>query len=110
MFDKELEVRRHHANDRIRVSAQRYGLADDVGDAAEASLPEAVTEDHNSRRVRNCILIGERAAARRDHAESWKEISRHDLGGEFFRIIHPGQVEALLEEAGHLLEGLTLVL
>src|SRR6185437_16562150 len=46
----ELEIRREHADDDVRVAIENDGLVEDVIAAAVAVLPGRVREDHGTRR------------------------------------------------------------
>ena len=67
---RQAERRRHHADDRARAAVDLNRSADDVGGAAEAPLPQAVTDhDHIARAARG-IRRRERAAEHRRRCAS----------------------------------------
>ena len=70
----EVERRRQDADDPDRVVVQRQRLADDVGAAAEAALPEGMAQDRDRRRVEAALVGGEVAAERQGDAKQLEEI------------------------------------
>jgi hypothetical protein len=46
-FGKEFEARRRHPDDGVAPLIERYGLPDDLRVCAEATLPEAVTDERD---------------------------------------------------------------
>jgi hypothetical protein len=52
------KARRQHTDHRVALIRQPQGLADDIQLAAEAPLPEAVTDNDRTRRAVAIILFG----------------------------------------------------
>ncbi len=52
----EIEVRADDADHFVRIAAQQNRLADDVGIAAEPPLPQAITDDRDTRAARQILL------------------------------------------------------
>ena len=80
------ETGRHHADDRVRLAAQRDRSPDRAGVAVEQAHPEAMAEDRGGRAVRPILVGGEFAAARGRDAEHAKEAGRHALLRHVLRV------------------------
>ena len=83
---EELKSGRHHANHGVFFVVEENILPDNVARAAEASLPQSMAEDGDSI-CAGLILIRQKNAAEGGlHAQQWKEIGRHAVSLDFFRL------------------------
>src|SRR5581483_6431399 len=69
----EVKARRQHADNFVALGVDRNPLTDDVGVGAEAPLPEAVTEDDETRPARQVFAFAEEATETRFDAEQREE-------------------------------------
>jgi hypothetical protein len=80
------KVRGRDADDRERLTVQQDRVAEDVAAAAEATLPEAMTDHrHGMRPRRHVVGPRQRAAHRRGDAQELEEVAgdddaRHEIG------------------------------
>jgi hypothetical protein len=71
------EVFRHHADDGVALVVECYRLADDVRIAAEALLPETVTDDRDWRGAGLIVGFGKVAAQLRSRTHHFEIAGRH---------------------------------
>src|SRR5215207_6124887 len=88
---RELEVGRHHADDRVRLAVERERPPDDPGVRAEAPLPERVAQQDNLVRAGPVLLGGERAAVSRRDAEQLEEVRVDALPVDALGLARAGQ-------------------
>ena len=74
---REMGPRRHDSNHGLRLGIQRDDSADDVGVAAEMSLPEFVAQEHDVVFAESILLRQEVAAQDRLHSEESEDVGRH---------------------------------
>jgi len=105
------EVERpQHADDRVRLAAERDALAHDMGIRAEARFPQAAIDDGDAWTVGRVFFRRERAAQDDRRAGQLEEVSRHAAGLELLRerpagvVHHPAGVERrhVLDDVGLL--------
>ena len=101
-----MKAGRHHADDGVSFVVEKNILTDDVGRAAEAGLPQTITEDNSSIRAGPILLRQEGAAQNRLHAEQRKKICAHAVSLDFFRFTAANQVEAAPVHRRHILKAL----
>src|SRR5262245_9190850 len=90
----ELEMRRHHADDRIRLRVERQALPDDPGVAIEAPLPQAMTEHDHALGLRAVFLGGEDAPQSRGDPEQREQACRNTHTLDPLRLATPSQAHA----------------
>ena len=93
---REVEGRRHHADDRERTAAKRIHverLADDRRIAPETRLPEAVADDDRAPAARSVIVPVQRSSERRRDAHDGKESRRRVRALNTFAAVAAGHVE-----------------
>jgi hypothetical protein len=96
------------ANDREGHAVQRERLADDIGIAAEAALPEAVADDRDRRGLE--IFVGmERAPAREVGAEKREVIAGDDLKNDLLRRGPAAPIDLRKGHRRHLGEDVILI-
>ena len=101
------EARRGDAHDRVRDVTQLDGLLEDVGAAAEAALPEPVTQHHHRVRALRLVLFGEKAASQlRLDSEQVEVVGRRHLAHDEGRATLARQDPAHHGVGGHVAEGL----
>jgi hypothetical protein len=83
--DWKYEAARQHADDLPARLVQSNRLADDVGRAAEAALPEAVAEHHDAVAV-DLLAGGEGAAQQRRDADRREEVPADLVGARIGRL------------------------
>src|SRR5262245_10291903 len=105
----EPEMRRHHADDRIRMGVERQSLPDDAGVAAEAPLPQRMTENDHALGLRAVFLWSENAPQRWWDAKQWEQACRNALSLNPLRLATPGQAHAVIPEGGDLREDAILL-
>ena len=101
----EHQPARHHADDRRRLAANPDCPLQDVRIAAEAALPEAVTDDRHPRASRPELLTREAPAERRRHAEDRQGIVEQEPGEHALGHIAPGDVPVAEVERRNVREG-----
>ena len=101
---REIERRRHHAEDAVRLAAQSDVAPDDGSIGAEAARPQAMAE-HDHLLFAGLVLGGrERPAERRLHAEDVEEPGRDACAGHALRGSLVREVEARILRGGELAE------
>src|SRR5262245_5864907 len=105
----EPEMRGHHADDRIRTIVERQALPDDAGIAAEAPLPQAVTEHDYCLSLGAVFLLREDAPQRGGDTEQREQAGRNAHALDPLRLATSGQAQARAPEGGDLREDLILI-
>ena len=100
----EQQPARHHADDRRRGASDSDRPLQDVGVAAEAALPQTVTDDRDARASRPELLAREAAAERRRHAEDRQRIVEQQRREHAFRDVPAGDVAVAEVERGEIRE------
>src|SRR4051794_22189300 len=90
-----LKTFRHHANHCVALAVEREGLIDDALFTAKASLPQAVTQDHDGITARLVFVIGVEPAHRGIHAQGREKISGHLRSRNAFGFTETGEVIAV---------------
>src|SRR6185437_1589830 len=72
---REHKLARQHANNRVSVAVQAYGVADDVGSPAETLLPRAPRQNGDLRAPRLVFARNKVASQNHAHAQRAKESS-----------------------------------
>ena len=69
---------RHYTNHGARHSVERNGLVDNLGVAAETTLPQTMRENGNRVLTRLIFVVGKASAQRRFHSQDIQEISGNE--------------------------------
>ena len=96
----KVHARVEHANHRVRIAAERDGLADDVGIAVEASRPHLIAEHDGLVAVGPILFSAERASPEDWRAEEPEEICRDAARSELFGKRSAGVVDDAGVERG----------
>ena len=73
---REEDAWRHHSNDRMRLSIERYALADDVWNPAKLALPKFVAEEDDVMIAERLLLRAKVAAEHGPDSEQRKNVGR----------------------------------
>jgi Bacterial protein of unknown function (DUF839) len=101
-FLNELKTGRHDADNLSAASVERQRLADDSRVAAEASLPESVTEDRHKRSSGPVLFRCERPPQLRCYAERRKQVGCHPQGIELLRFASSRQIYSPADESDQI--------
>ena len=92
---RKAEAGRHHADDLVRLAAERDAPPDDGCRSAELALPEIVAEhDQLVVRAAHHLFVARNAADFRRDAERVPEPRRDERGGDALRLADAGEVGA----------------
>ena len=100
---RRIEVRRHHADHDVRISAQRNRFADDAAVGGESARPPSVREHRDVRTIRAIFLRGEGAPDQRCAAQQTKERSTHLPRVHLLRQIRARVVDEHVPESSSVL-------
>jgi hypothetical protein len=84
VVQRQRKPRRKDADDHERLAIDAHSPADRVSGAAEAPLPQAVTDDDNVRRIGAIVALVQQASSGRRQAEHVERIRRHPRALEPF--------------------------
>ena len=90
---RERELGPHHADDGVRLAAERDRAADNRRIGGEAADPEAVGQERDTIAADRLLLRGERAADERRHAEHGEQVRRDARAVQPLGIAPAGEVE-----------------
>ena len=105
---RQAERRRHHADDRARQAVHLDRSANDVGGAAEAPLPQAVTDHDHVARAAGGVRGREGAAEHRGGARHLEEIRRRRSTANELGLRSAREARVGLPVAGDVNEALRL--
>jgi hypothetical protein len=105
----EAEMRGHNADDRVRMIVERQALPNNASIAAEAPLPQAMTEHDYALGVGAVFLLRKDAPQRRRDAEQREQAGRNTYALDPLRLATPGQAQARAPEGGDLREDSILI-
>ncbi|HVL69518.1 MAG TPA: hypothetical protein VM364_19830 [Vicinamibacterales bacterium] len=106
---RKIEAGRCDPDDLPRTAAHLQRRSDRVGAAAEALLPEGMTDDHDPRAVRP-VVVARDLAADGECTKHGEEISRHDGARHHLGVADAGDGERGRGVRRHRLEGVCLLL
>src|SRR6266436_480601 len=98
--ERELNSRRQHADNVIRRTVERDGLAQDVWVAAKTAVPQRVTDDDDRLAGGLSFFRQEEAAHLRRNAKHLKEIRGNTRGRYLQRLTASREIESVIG-AGH---------
>ena len=95
---REVELRRHDADDRAPHAVHLDGLPDEIRPAPERGLPDLVRQDDDLRAVGPRLGHVEGPSRLRVHAERLEEIGRHERRVDLPRVVGRRQVRLARRE------------
>src|SRR5262249_18898222 len=99
---------RHNSDDRPALAAQRQRLTDDGRIAAEASMPESMTEERHTRGFVSILLRREGPPQLRRQTQRWKHIGRDTKNLQSIRRALSPQTEKAFVKSYQMFESLRL--
>ena len=100
----EIERRREHGDNRVRLAVEEHRAAKDARVAAISTLPERLAEDEGALAVRPILVVVERAPNRQPAAERREELARDGTAEYAFGLAVTGQHAANHHRDGEILE------
>jgi hypothetical protein len=105
VVDGELEARRHHPDDGVRLAVETQRAADHARVGGEAALPQPVAQQHHPRCARRRVGRLERAAELRPDAQKREGVARDPVPLRALRRDFAREAHAPVAVRGHPLEG-----
>ena len=91
---REAEIRRQHADDRVRVAVQRNCPADNAGVGPESAAPQRIVQDHDTIASDRVLLREEHTAELRPHTEHREQRCRCARSLKLFGLASARQIQA----------------
>src|ERR1041384_2611365 len=106
---REVDVGRHHSDQRVGLAVELYALPDDLLIRAEATLPQSIADQRNLLFARRILFGGEHSAELRRQTDHGAENSRPLHAAQRLRLIVGSQREARVVEGEVRIEALITI-